>query len=324
MKKETKKLRSGYTTGVHTSHAFQSALDGSLSSKKLCISKTIKVDNDDLDVTKGCEIVVCISPLFEDLEINQIAHNPYIITSKKAQCFIYAGIGVGVVTKDGLKPPKNYPAINPVPLQILSDIFSKKVTGSQKFYCSVSVTDGEIIAKQTANAKVGVLGGISILGTKGIVKPISADAYIDSIKEELNFAYTNHFKTIYFTLGNSSYKKAKEQENGAYIIEIGNFVYDGILLAVEKKFPNIFLWIGVAKAVKIAQGYKNTHNRFGGIDFKEVGSWIEHDLSNATTVKGVRDLLGEDLNRFDTIINEKAVFQLQKWFQKKIKVILIK
>jgi len=321
MKKETKKLRSGYTTGVHTSHAFQSALDGSLSSKKLCISKTIKVDNDDLDVTKGCEIVVCISPLFEDLEINQIAHNPYIITSKKAQCFIYAGIGVGVVTKDGLKPPKNYPAINPVPLQILSDIFSKKVTGSQKFYCSVSVTDGEIIAKQTANAKVGVLGGISILGTKGIVKPISADAYIDSIKEELNFAYTNHFKTIYFTLGNSSYKKAKEQENGAYIIEIGNFVYDGILLAVEKKFPNIFLWIGVAKAVKIAQGYKNTHNRFGGIDFKEVGSWIEMDLTGFSTIKGVRESLGDKREIFDKNIIQRTEQQLESWMNRKIKVI---
>ena len=343
-----KKLKTGYTTGVHASFAFRSALDGFLATNQLTFSKTIKSDNDDLDVTKGCEIVVSISQNLNDLKLNEIKHKPYILESNGAKCLLYAGLGVGVVTKDGLKPPKGYPAINPVPLGAFKDIFSSnkfEVPRDIDMFCSVSVTNGEEIAKQTANAKVGVLGGISILGTRGIVKPISADAYIDSIKEELNFAYANGYKTIYFTLGNSSHKKAlkfgsevstspnlgttkvvlpinsQESNNDAYIIEIGNFIYDGILLAVEKNFANIFLWIGVAKAVKVAQKFKNTHNRFGGIDLEVVGSWIDKDLADSITIKGVRESL-DDVNSFDKIVIEKTEEQLYVWFKKKIGVIL--
>ncbi|MEA2099412.1 MAG: cobalt-precorrin-5B (C(1))-methyltransferase [Campylobacterota bacterium] len=329
MKKETKKLHSGYTTGAHASFAFHSALDLFLATNKHTLSKTNKMDNDDLDVTKGCEIIVSISNNLSDLKLNSITHKPYILESKNSKCFVYAGEGVGVVTKDGLKPPKGYPAINPTPLESFRDIFLKTVSKKIEFFCCVSVSDGEVLALQTANAKVGVLGGISILGTRGIVKPISADAYLDSIKEELNFAYTNAYESIHFTLGNSSYQKAlksasevSSSPNSAYIIEIGNFIFDGISLAVSKKFKNIVLWIGVAKSVKIAQGCKNTHNRFGSIDFKDVGSWIDKDLEDCITIKGLRESLGDDVYEFDKIVLKKTKEQLYRWFDKKIEVII--
>ncbi|RLA76612.1 MAG: cobalt-precorrin-5B (C(1))-methyltransferase, partial [Epsilonproteobacteria bacterium] len=223
-----KVLKKGYTTGVHTSFAFKSALQNFVATKNLSITKTIKMDNDDLDVTKGCEIVVSISSNFNELELNQIEHKPYILKSNNTTLEIYAGVGVGVVTKDGLKPQKNYPAINPKPLEVLEKIFSTYGKNLGDIYCTVSVTNGEQIATQTANAKVGVVGGISILGTTGFVKPISATAYICSIEEELNFALANAFGTIIFALGNSAYKKAIKLNNNAYIIEIGNFIYDGI------------------------------------------------------------------------------------------------
>ena len=321
---KTKKLKTGYTTGVHASFAFRSALDGFLATNQLTFSKTNKSDNDDLDVTKGCEIVVSISQNLNDLKLNEIKHKPYILESNGAKCFLYAGVGVGVVTKDGLKPPKGYPAINPVPLGAFKDIFSSnkfEVPRDIDMFCCVSVTNGEEIAKQTANAKVGVLGGISILGTRGVVKPISADAYLDSIKEELNFASTNGFESIHFTLGNSSYKKAKELNENSFIVEIGNFIYDGISLAVKRDFKNIVLWIGIAKSVKVAQGFKNTHNRFGSIDFNVVGSWIDKNLDGSITIKGVRESL-DDVNSFDNIVLKKTKEQLYKWFDKKIEVIL--
>jgi len=115
-------LRKGYTTGVHTLFAFLSALRVFLVINKKSISITNKMDNDDLDVTKGCEIVVTIAQAIaqelRELNLNPIAHQPYIIGNLS----LYAGVGVGVVTKEGLKPPKGYPAINPTPLNLLEKL----------------------------------------------------------------------------------------------------------------------------------------------------------------------------------------------------------
>ena len=320
---DKKVLKKGYTTGVHTSFAFLSALNTFLSTSKLSISKTNKNDNDDLDVTKGCQIVVTISHTKDDLLLNNKEHKPYILDNNNYTLEIYAGVGVGVVTKDGLKPPKNYPAINPVPLEAIANIYQTKNNIDQNLYCSISVTNGETIAKQTANAKVGVVGGISILGSTGWVKPISASAYIHSIDAELNYAKANNYDTIVFTLGNSAYKKAIGQDNSYYIVEIGNFIYDGIKLAVEKEFKNIELWLGIGKAVKIAQGFKNTHNRFGSIDFNQLQNFVNIDISGIITVKGIRELLGDDTKKFDDRIVLDVKNQLYSWFNKDIKIRII-
>ena len=204
------KLKRGYTTGVHTSFAFKSALQTFIATKQLSISKTIKMDNDDLDVTKGCEIIVIITENKDDLVLNKIEHKPYIFKNTNCNLELYAGVGVGIVTKDGLKPPKNHPAINPKPLEVLRELFqnSKFKIQNSKLFCTAEVINGHKISKQTANKKVGILGGISILGTTGFVKPISSTAYIDSINEELNFAKANGYDTIIFTLGNTAYSKA--------------------------------------------------------------------------------------------------------------------
>ena len=314
------KLKKGYTTGVHASFAFKSALQAFLSTDELSISKTNKMDNDDLDVTKGCEIIVCISDTKDNLTINKIDHQPYILHNKSSSLELYAGIGVGVVTKNGLKPPRNHPAINPTPLKALDNIF-KNCKTNKTIYASISVTNGQHLAKQTANEKVGIFGGISILGTTGFVKPISATAYINSIAQELNYAKANNYTSIIFTLGNTAYKKALTFNGNNYIIEIGNFIYDGIALALE--FDHIYLILGIAKSTKIAQGFKNTHNRFGSIDFKEVQKWCKIDITECLTIKGVRELLGTQKNDFDKLIVQKTQKQLQKWFHKKIQIVIV-
>ena len=319
---DNKKLQKGYTTGVHTSFAFRSALDIWSKTNTTTITKTVKNQNDDLDVTKGCTIVVTISNSKNSLELNNIKHNPYKIVSKNSILYIYAGVGVGVVTKDGLKPPKNHPAINPVPLKAISDIFLQKDIQNKTIYCSVSIENGENIAKNTANSKVGVLQGLSILGTKGYVKPISATAYINSIAQELNFAKVNGFTTIIFTLGNNALKNVQNRQNDPkiYIIEIGNFIYDGIKLAVDIGFIDIELHLGIAKAIKIAQGFKNTHNRFGSIDFSLVQKMVDIDIKDCLTIKRVKELLGNNSEQFDKMGKMMTQKQLKAWFNQDIKV----
>jgi cobalt-precorrin-5B (C1)-methyltransferase len=318
-------LRKGYTTGVHTSFAFRSALDIFSSTNNLTITKTNKIDNDDLDVTKGCEIVVSLSYDINELVINTISHTPYIFTQNKNILKIYAGQGVGIVTKDGLKAPKNYPAINPIPLEALENIFKNTTLKSidKTIFCTVSISNGETIAKQTANSKVGVLGGLSILGTSGWVKPISATAYINSIKEELNFIKANHYDNVVLTLGNSSLQYAKKNYNYEQIVEIGNFIYDSIELSNTLGMKNITLICGIGKLTKIAQGFKNTHNRFGSIDFKKLQILIHKnlnikvDIEQTKTVKGISIQLKKlDLEKdFINLMKNIAYIQLNQWFK---------
>lgn len=325
----SKKLRKGYTTGVHASFAFKSALNCFLVTGLKSVSKTNKMDNDDLDVTKGAEIVVTISNKLEDLALNPLAHSPYKIGSLK----LYAGLGVGVVTKDGLRPPKGFPAINPTPLKAISDIYANLCWDEGiPTYCSISVTNGEEIAKQTANAKVGVLGGISILGTTGFVKPISADTYMDSIRTELGVAKANGYRQAVLTLGNNSFAYAKEHYEEIQIVEIGNFVYDALTIVGELGFQSAIFVCGIGKATKVMQGHKNTHNRFGQIDFVQLKKDIvkelqlEVDIESTKTVKGLTFQLKnmDKLEPFYSMISKKTDEQLAFWFSKiDIKTVII-
>ncbi len=332
------KLKEGYTTGTHSSALVGGVLreyfDNEIvdttivelpNNKKANISiqredrytfSTIKVDNDDLDVTKGVKITLTLL-LSAPTQIK--SQTPSIVTINSLKLYIYAGDGVGVVTKKGLKIAPNYPAINPTPLSMMADVARGVVDSSVEgsLYLIFSIKDGEEIAKSTANEKVGVVGGLSILGTKGIVKPISATAYIDSIATELSVLEASGVGKIVFTLGNSAYDMAKRQYDNLSIIEVGNFVYDSLRLLEGRGFDRVVFITSVAKMTKVAQGCKNTHNRFGGIDFDIVDSWIEECgvervEHSATTLRAILDSL-VDSKPFVELVNQKASLQMRGW-----------
>ncbi|RXJ54093.1 cobalt-precorrin-5B (C(1))-methyltransferase CbiD [Candidatus Marinarcus aquaticus] len=316
-------LKKGYTTGAHAHMLFIKALESFLVTRSTVHCYTTKMDNDDLDVTKGCEIVFTLTCSFEELTLNPIIHKPFVCESKGNQLFLYAGEGVGVVTKKGLKVSAGFPAINPVPQEAIFNTFKKMTTnikGLDLFAC-IGVSNGEEIAKQTANAKVGVLGGISILGTTGIVKPISSSAYIDSVRTEIEFAVENGHKRLYFTLGNSAYEQAKRHSSEEAIIEIGNFVYDSIEIAKHLKVQEVVFLCGIGKMTKVYQGFKNTHNRFGVIDFEQLKQDImktlhyEVDIEATLTVKGVSQELEKQglLEAFYDMVTQKANQQIAYW-----------
>jgi len=320
----SKVLRRGYTTGAHTFMIFNSALDYFLSTNYLSISKTNKMDNDDLDVTKNCEIIVTISDDFNDLDLNQTPHNAQVCISGTNKISIYAGLGVGVVTKKGLKISPDFPAINPTPLNAMFEIFRTLTKGHENLdlKCSVSITNGETISKQTANAKVGVLGGLSILGTTGIVKPVSSSAYIDSVKTEIEFAKQNEYVPLIFTIGNTTFSTAKERYDEAQIVEVANFVYDSIEVSTNLDVKKVVFVCGIGKMTKVYQGFKNTHNRFGSIDFVQLKDDIKNeigydvDIESTKTVKGLSIELESVglVEELYTMIAKKANEQIKEWF----------
>lgn len=312
--KETKKLRRGYTTGVHTLFAFCSALSVFVKIRGVVTSYNKKMDNDDLDVTKGAMIIVTIASSKESLKLNPFPHQPYIFGRAK----LFAGLGVGVVTKDGLKAPKGFPAINPVPLKEIKRCY--EILGeNNEIFISVSIENGEELAKSTANPKVGVIGGLSILGSSGFVKPVSNEAFLKSVEAEIRVALAEGFDEVVLTLGNSSFELAKKNFNQTQIIEIGNFIYDSLKISKHLGVKKVILIIGVAKALKVAQGFKNTHNRFGSIDFEVLKEEIKRDFNLEIDIDSTKTLKGilEQLKTKD--LDESLKKQILKNAKKRIK-----
>ncbi len=336
------KLRSGYTTGTHATAVLVACLDEyfgqrvvdnlevllpkelvaiiEVTRKEAFHFSTIKGDNDDIDVTKGAKISC---QLLEDTPHNLQEQKPSILLLNHIKLHIWAGKGVGVVSKKGLKIAPNYPAINPVPLEMMQEN-SLAIVGESRgdLHAVLSVEDGEMIAKETANAKVGVIGGISILGTRGIVKPVSSSAYIDSIETEIDVAAAFDENIVVFTLGNTAVDFAKEHYNETSIVEIGNFVYDASARLKKHSFEKMVFITSVAKMTKVAQGFKNTHNKFGTIDFNEVREWIEKELCYSLedeeflTLKGVLQSLPKEYHqKFLAFITHRSAKRFQVWFE---------
>ncbi len=310
-------LRRGYTTGVSAALAFGRALEAWCVSRECAQTYTEKMDNDDLDVTKGCMIVATVSDRLEDVVRNPRKHSPYTIGRLR----LYAGEGVGVVTRAGLKPPVGYPAINPRPLEAIKAQYARFADRiDRELYATIGIKDGEAIARQTANAKVGVLGGLSILGTTGWVKPVSHEAYLDSIRAEVAVIAAAGIDTVVLTLGNASLAYAKAHYEAVQIVEVGNFVYDALGIVAQSGVKEAVFACGIGKGVKVMQGHRNTHNRFGSIDFAVLCEQIEKrweiriDPSEFRTVKGLLVELGERDEAFYQWVQAQVAEVMREWF----------
>ena len=184
-----------------------------------------------------------------------------------------AGEGVGTVTRVGLIIPVGEPAINPVPRKMIREHLRELATiydYDGGFEVTIGVEDGEAIALKTMNGRLGILGGISILGTTGIVRPFSCAAYIASIHQGIDVARANGAKHISACTGNSSEDFISAQYNlpDMAMIEMGDFA--GAVLKYLRHNPVERLSIcgGFGKLSKLAMGHLDLHSRASSIDFE--------------------------------------------------------
>ncbi|PRA58265.1 MULTISPECIES: cobalt-precorrin-5B (C(1))-methyltransferase [Pseudomonas] len=189
-----------------------------------------------------------------------------------------AGGGVGTVTRPGLVLAVGEPAINPVPRKMISDHLSALALelGYQGgFEVTVNVRDGEALALKTMNPRLGILGGLSILGTSGIVRPFSCAAYIASIHQGIDVAKTNGYLHIAACTGNASEDTMRRVYNLPEIalIEMGDFV--GAVLKHLRKVPvdKLSLCGGFGKISKLAAGHMDLHSRHSSIDLPQLAQW---------------------------------------------------
>lgn len=181
-----------------------------------------------------------------------------------------AGEGVGTVTRAGLPLPVGEPAINPVPRKMIAQAIAEVAGGEADFEVEISVADGEKIAEKTLNGRLGILGGISILGTTGIVIPFSCSAWIHSIWRGIDVARAAGLDHVAGATGNTS-EKAVQAHHGLHeiaLIDMGDFVGGMLKYLRDHPVPKVTIAGGVAKMTKLAQGMLDVHSKRGLADLE--------------------------------------------------------
>lgn len=265
-------LKTGYTTGTCATAATKAALIALLTGEEQHLvditlpngelirlpihSTTFEADKvscsilkdagDDPDVTNGQEVVstVQLNPTHKEVRFLQ-------------------GEGVGVVTLPGLGLEIGGPAINKTP-RMMMEREVREVLKDLGIDITISVPAGEEIAKKTFNPKLGVVGGISIIGTSGIVKPFSSEAFIASIRREMQVAKALGCKHIVINSGAKSERFIKQRYPdlpAQAFIHYGNFIGETIKHAFELGFEQLTMGIMIGKAVKLAEGSLDTHSK---------------------------------------------------------------
>lgn len=215
---------------------------------------TIKDAGDDPDVTHGAEIVATVS------------------WQETPGIELTGGVGVGIVTRPGLPVPVGESAINPGSRRIIRravEAVAGSVLEQRGLQVVISVPRGEELARRTLNPKLGIVGGISILGTDGIVRPYSQAAYRASIHAELKVAAAAGLRTIVLTTGVRSAEYARRRDptlSELACVQVGDHMGYALTQARRLGFARAILSTMVGKASKLAQGRMQTHVSEGEVD----------------------------------------------------------
>lgn len=209
----------------------------------------VKDAGDDPDITNGCEVQATVN-------FNTMGEIRFL-----------AGEGVGVVTLPGLGLEIGAPAINPVPRRMMEE----EVRKLQSFYkvaqgidIVLTVPGGKELALKTFNPKLGIEGGISIIGTSGVVRPFSAEAFVATIRKEIQVAGASGYKHIVINSGAKSERVLKErfpELPPQAFIHYGNYIGETLKIADEEGISRVTIGIMIGKAVKLAEGHQDTHSR---------------------------------------------------------------
>lgn len=281
-------LRIGFTTGTTATAATIAALQSLLDSEEIkevevelpigevipfpiqhvvlhessATAVAIKYSGDDPDVTNGAEIHATVS-----------------LSTEHTGVRFLQGEGVGKVTLPGIGLPIGDPAINRVPRQMMTTAVGQLVNLEHVGVdITIAVPTGQELGAQTFNPRLGIIDGISILGTTGVVRPYSLDTWVASIGREMEVSKAVGVEHLILNSGGRSerFLKARfpELPSNAFV-QYGNFIGKSLTMAKELDFPKISLGIMLGKAVKLANGELDTHSKKVTMDIDFIRSLVQ-------------------------------------------------
>ena len=314
-----KRLRSGFTTGTAAAAAARGAAILLLTGRtSKTVEVTLPLGGKMRIVIETCRMVddraecTVIKDAGDDPDVtNKAVIGARVWLTNNTGIIINGGNGVGGVTKPGLEVAVGWPAINPVPLAMIQheveDAFASAPYNAKKgIVVEVFVPKGAELAKRTLNARLGILGGISILGTTGIVHPLSHESYKATIKSALSVAKAAGLTHVVLTTGRKSEKYAQSlwpdmAEEG--FIQIADFFKYSLCEASRKGFKKIILAVFLGKAIKMAQGFPYTHAKKGQMDMRVMSDWtykvtedrkLSEQIAQANTARHILELIRND------------------------------
>ena len=248
----------------------------------------IKDAGDDPDVTNG-------------LEIGAVAEHT-LMQGKRSLIVIEGGIGVGTFTLPGFDYPPGSPAINKAPREMICKNIEPLIDEHTPLNITIFVPQGEEIARRTFNPRLGIEGGISIIGVSGIVKPFSEEAFIDSIRKCMTVAKASGSDRVVINSGGKSerFVKALYPDLPAQaFVEYGNYIGETLKIAHELDIRNVTLGVMLGKAVKLAAGHLDTHSRRATMDKAFVKQLLDEahcnvDITSITLARELWDLLPKE------------------------------
>ena len=296
------KLRTGFTTGTASAASAKAAILAIINQKKIesievtlpkgnsipikihscefgesnAKCSVIKDAGDDPDVTHGAEIVVELS-----------------LTPNVSQIEIDGGQGVGVVTKPGLGLEINKPAINPTPKKMIiynvTEV-AKDILQKNGIKIIISVPKGKELALKTDNPRLGIVGGISILGTSGIVIPYSTASFAAAVRQNLDVSLAMGNDTVVLATGGRSEEFAKKivdlPEHS--FVQMGDFAGYTIQQCAKKKIKKAYVVGFIGKLAKMAAGVKQTHVKGSKVDMNLLAEVAEKCNADSQTIEQIR------------------------------------
>ena len=283
--KDGKRLRLGYTTGSCAAAAAKAACFMLLTGRRketveLLTPKGILLTLSVLEITQGPDFVSCAIRKDSGDDPDATRDTLIFASVRKTDApgvFIDGGAGVGRVTKRGLDQPVGAAAINSVPRRMIEEnvrAIMRLCEFPGGLSVVISVPAGEALAQKTFNPRLGITGGISILGTTGIVEPMSEQALLDTIRVELRQRRENGADYILLAPGNygADYIRDFIGLDPKTAVLTSNFIGDSLEFCKEFGFHGALLIGHIGKFVKLAGGMWNTHSKFGDCRMEIIAS----------------------------------------------------
>lgn len=282
------------------------------------MAKVVKDAGDDIDATDKLEIIATVK-LTDDGKVT-----------------IKSGKGIGIVTKPGLAVPIGQAAINPIPRRMIEESVREVLPAGKGAEVTLDIPEGEKVATKTLNAKLGIIGGLSVLGTTGIVKPLSMEACRRSLVPQIDVALSAGYERIFFVPGNIGERITKKLFNPPTdaIVQTGDFVGYMLDKAAEKGVKEILFLGHPGKLAKVAAGIFNTHHKVADARNEVVAAYagavgadasVVNRILQANTTEEAITLLKQvnlSMQVFDRIA-ERVSQRISERVQQKIKISII-
>jgi cobalt-precorrin-5B (C1)-methyltransferase len=353
-----KVLRKGFTTGAAAAASLKAALlalldTGPVEARPIDIrsvdirflngEKTKITINKVEKLSDTCCQVSVIKDAGDDPDITHKAEIGVRVTLTPASEFhviIKGGKGVGKVTKPGLEVEVGQAAINEGPkkmmMEVVREVRDQFSLSAMKVVIEVFVPKGELLAKKTLNARLGILGGISILGTTGIVRPLSHDAYIATIRSSISVAAAKDIDTLVFTTGRRSERYAMglfPDFSEEAFIQTGDFFKASIDEALGKKAVRQIIYnVFFGKAVKMSLGFEHTHAAKSDLTLDKLANWAKQvtgdetlfsNIKKANTARHAFSYIFPDYPELLTFVGKKIRENAERFARDKIKIRVI-